>query len=128
VQLVAAGEDGLRLFLAQRVPHNGVVLAGAEDQAQRRTVARRAPLAVIVVHIELDLAEVLVRQLPHLEVDQDVALQGRVVEHQVNVEVIPVECDLLLAGDEGEPFPPLQQEPLEVADERPLQVRLDEPR
>lgn len=54
---VAAGEDFF-LALVEDVADNGVVLVGAEDDAERGVVVRAGDLAVVVVHIELHLAEV----------------------------------------------------------------------
>jgi hypothetical protein len=54
------------LRVAEGVFHDGVVLVGAEDEAKRGLVAGRAFLAVVVVDVELELAEVGVREFADL--------------------------------------------------------------
>ena len=44
--------------------------------------------------------DVLVGELSQLEVDQQIALEDDVVEHEVDIEVLVVETDAPLAGDE----------------------------
>lgn len=96
VELVAAREDLLRLARAERVAHNGVVLVRAEDQPERRVVSRAAPLAIEVVDVELELAEIPMVELSDLEVDQDEALEHHVIEDEIDVEMVAIQREPLL--------------------------------
>ena len=75
-------------------------------------------------HVAVHLADVLVRELPELEVDEQVALEDDVVEDEVDEEVIVVERDPLLAGDEREALAQLQEELGQLADDGSLEVTL----
>ncbi len=128
VQLVAAGEDRLLLVRPEGVADHGVVLVRAQDQPERRIVAFRPALAVVVVHVQLELPQVLMRQLAGLQIDDHEALQDRVVEDQIDVEVVAVQREPFLPGHEGEALAQFQQKGLQVVDQRLLQIRLDQPR
>ena len=67
---VAVGEYFFLLLVAKGVFHGGVVFVGAEDEPERGVVARSAFLAVEIIHVELQLAEVGVGELADLEVQQ----------------------------------------------------------
>ena len=125
VELVAGGEDGLLVF-GEGVFDHGVVLVGGEDEAKGGVVVGGAALAVVVVDVELELAEILVGELADFEVDEDVALEDGVVEDEVDVEVVAFEGEALLAGEEGEAVAEFEEEGLEVGDEGALQIGLDE--
>lgn len=128
MQLVATGEDISLLLLAQGVLHHGIVLVRAKDHTQRRVVAFGSTLAVVVVHIELDLAEIAMSQLADLEIDEHIALEHRVIEDQVDIEMVAVDGDTLLARHECKTLAQFEQESLQVVDERLLQLGLDQPR
>jgi hypothetical protein len=64
------------------------------------------------------------RELVQLQVDQHIAAQQAVVEHQVQIVVVAVEREPLLAGFEQEALTQLQQEILQSVDDGLLQVRL----
>ena len=61
-------------------------------------------------------------QLPGLEVDQHVAPQEAVVEHQVDEKVTVIEAETLLACLEEEALSQLQQKLLKSVDDRGFQV------
>src|SRR3954447_625186 len=75
-----------------------------------------------VVDIHLHLPEVLVRQLPDLEVQKDEGTCESVVEHEVDEEMLAVERDPLLPAHEGEALAQLEEELLELGDQGPFQV------
>ena len=79
--------------------------------------------AIEEVHVHLHLAEVLVRELAELEVDEDEAAEQPVVEDEVDVEVVALERHPLLPGDEAETFAEFGQELLDAIDDQ-----LDGPR
>ena len=72
MEFVAAGEYFFLLLIAKGVFHDGVVFVGAEDEPERGVVARSAFLAVEIIHVELELAEIGVGELADLEVQQNV--------------------------------------------------------
>src|SRR6266852_8031559 len=122
MQLVAAGENFLLLFGAERVFHDRIVLVRAKNQTERGSVSFGPPLTVKVIHIELNLTKVAVRKLADLQIDQDVTLQDGVIEHEIDVKVIALERDPFLPRDEGKPFAQLQQKELKIRDQRLFQV------
>ena len=52
--------------------------------------------------ISVHLADILMRQLAGLEIDQHEALEQVVAKDEVHVEVLVLEAHALLPGDEGE--------------------------
>lgn len=56
------------------------------------------------------------------QVDQHKTLEQVVIEHQVDVEILRFCADALLTSNEGEALAQLQQEPLQLVDERLFQV------
>lgn len=61
MEFIAAGEDGFLLAGSECIFHDGIVFGRAKDQAERGVVARRAFLAVVKIHIELELSEIAAR-------------------------------------------------------------------
>ena len=57
-----------------------------------------------------------------LELDHDEAGLGPVEEQQVDVEVVPIDLEVVLPADEGEAVAKLEQERLEPRDQGILQV------
>ncbi len=68
--------------------------------------------------IELHLPLVLGLERALLELDRDQAPELAVVEEQIDVEVVAVELDALLPGDEGEAGAEFEQEELQLAQDR----------
>ena len=101
MELVAGGKDVLLPF-GEGVADHGIVFVGGEDQAEGGIVIGSAALAVVVVHIKLELAEILVGELSYLEIDQHVALENGVLEDEIDVEMIAFKGEPLLAREEGE--------------------------
>ena len=96
----------------------------AEEEADGGVFLWELHLAVVVVHIHLHLAEVLMRELVELEVDDDVAAEEAVVEDEVHEVVVLVEGEALLAGLEEEAFAEFEEEVLEAIDDGLLEVGL----
>jgi hypothetical protein len=109
-----------------RVARDRLVLLGAEDEADGRTVAFRASLAIEETDIAVHLTDVLVGKLAELEVDQQVALEDDVVEDEVDIEMLVLEREALLPRNEGEAFADLEQEMLQLLEDRALEVTLTE--
>ena len=55
-------------------------------------------------HVAVHLADILMRQLAGLEIDQHEAFEQEVVKDEAHVEVLVLEPETLLASDEGEAF------------------------
>lgn len=96
----------------------------AEDQTDRSLLALPALVTVEPPQVELHLALETGVELPDLELDSDQASQRAAEEQQVQVEVIAIDGHSLLAGDEGEALADLEQERLDVAQDRGLQILL----
>ena len=112
VQLVAAGVDVALLLFAQRVLHDRIVLVWAQHQADGWVVAIGAAFAVLAVHVELHLPQVGVRQLAYLQIHQHVALQHRVLEKEVDVEVVAHQaCHGLASGGQTASLRPAAKVP-----------------
>ena len=63
---------------------------------------------------------------PGLQVDEHEALEQVVIEDEVDVEIIKLGADVLLAGDERIALAHLEQELLQVGDDCALELRLPE--
>ena len=63
-------------------------------------------------------------ELADLEVDDDIALELDVVENQVRIEMVAVQRQPQLAANEGEAAAQLEQEALQLRDQRFLEPRL----
>src|SRR6185436_2147343 len=68
VHLVANGPD--LLVVEQRDLRHGVVLLGAEHDPDRLRLVLGALVVIEVVHVHLHLAEILMRELAELEIDE----------------------------------------------------------
>jgi len=110
----------------QSVFYSGVVFVRAENEPQRRLVTGSAFLPVVIIDVELKLAEIAVRELADLKIEQDVAFQDDVIKHEIDVEVIALERESLLPGDEGKAFSEFQEEGLQLIQQRLLDIRLGE--
>ena len=104
----------LLVLVKHGVARDRLVLLGTEDEADGWPVTLRAPLAVEETDVAVHLADVLVGELAKLEVDEQEAFQDHVVEDEVDVEVLVLEREALLPGNEGEAFADLEQEMLQL--------------
>src|SRR5207244_3654560 len=100
------------------------VLLRAENDPDRLRLVLRALESIEEIHVHLHLTEVLMRELPQLQVDEDEAAEQPIVEDEVDVEVIALEREPLLSRDEAEAFPHLEEEFLEPADDRLFEIPL----
>jgi hypothetical protein len=121
--LVARGED-LLVVLRQGDLRHRVVPLGAEHDADRLRLVLRALEAVEEVHVHLHLAEVLVRELAQLEIDEDETAEQAVVEDEVDIEVIALESHALLPCNEAEALAELEEKALEAIDDGLLEISL----
>ena len=118
----------MAVVLGKSVFDDGVALVRTEDDADGRVVALVHLLAGVVVDVHLHLSDVLMGKIARFEVNEDEAFQDIVIEYEVDMEVPPVEVDVLLPCDEGEAAPEFQEEFLQVVDERLLEIGFVETR
>jgi hypothetical protein len=100
------------------VADDGVILVSAEDDSHGGAVIGAAPLVVVEAHIHVHLADVLVGEFAGLEVKEDEALEQVVIENKVDIEILGLGAEALLAGDEGEALAQFQEECLEIINQR----------
>jgi hypothetical protein len=80
--------------------------------------------AIEPLQVQLHLALEPGVELADLQLDGDQAPQGSAEEQQIEVEVVAVDGHPLLAGDEGEALADLEEERLDVPQDRCFQVLL----
>ena len=102
--------------VASLVLHSSRPMVGASPSVRSRSSAAR--------QVEVELPRVGRGEPAHLQVNDDVAVQPDVVEEQVEEEVAAADLQVVLAADEGEPGPHLQQELAHVLQQPALQVPL----
>ena len=124
-QLVATGENTF-VALVEHVFDDGIVLVGAEDQANRGVVLLNTYFTIKIVNVHLHLADVAMSELFCFQVDDHIALEAHVIEDQVRIEMIPVECESSLAGYKGESISQFQQKLLHTGRKSRLQVAFDQ--
>ena len=95
IKLVFPGVD-VRVF-GQSDFYQCLVFLLAQHNADGGRFGIGFDVAVKVVDVHLHLAQILVRELADFEVDQHIAAQQAVVEHQVYKEVAVVKAEALLA-------------------------------
>ena len=86
----------------------GIVGRLAHQYAYRGLLKVLSHISVVIVYLHLHLSKVLMREIASLEVNQDIALQETIVEHQVDIEVSFLEGEPLLPSLEQESFAQFQ--------------------
>lgn len=99
------------------------VTLAAQDNADGRMVAVLDGVRLPPVEIEVHLPGVALLEGANLQVDQHMAAQAAVVEHQVNVVVLSADGDTPLPRLEAEPFAQFEEETLQVVEQRPDRIR-----
>lgn len=95
----------------------GVIVLGAEDQADGRGLAGAHPMLGGVAEVKKHLAGVGVRELADLEVDDHQATQGAMEEEQIDAIPLIIDAQPFLPADEGEVAAQLQEEGLQLPNE-----------
>ena len=108
----------------QGVMDEGVVLLGAEDQADGRVLVGLGPVLLGVTQVDVHLAGVGVGELAGLDVNDDQATESAVVEEQVDPVPVVADAEPLLPAQEGEVAAEFQEEALEVQDQGLLELAL----
>ena len=106
----------------KRVFYDSITLVSTKDNTDGRIIAFVHKLPGIVVYIHLHLSNILMGQLSHFEVNQHKAFQNVVVEHQINVEVLTVQCEPLLPSHKRKASAQFQKELLQVINQCLLQI------
>lgn len=109
-QVVVGREYAYVVAVAEGVFHFRVVLVGAKHDADCRIVCVGADFGVVVVDVQLHLANFGIASLAHFKVDDDVAFGYDVIEDEVGVEVRAVDGDSPLTADKGESASEFEQE------------------
>lgn len=117
VVVVDTGQGGAEAAFEQ----DGAAV-GALDDADGGPLLWELHVPVVEVDVHLHLAEILVGELPDLQVHEDEPAQELVVEHEVDKEVLVVEGEAALAPFEQEALPKLQREVLQLVDDAALQL------
>ncbi len=86
---------------------------GTQDQTDRRFFAGMDIMFLQPPEIELHLTFVGRLKLAQLQINRDQTPQPTMVEQQIEVIVLVVDCDSLLSSDEGEIRPHLKDEGLQ---------------
>ena len=102
------------ILLEHTVANDGLVLFGTEDETDGGIIAFTANPVFEQPHIHIHLADILMGQLAHLEVNQHKTLEEIIVEHQIDEEMLGFGTDPVLPADEREAFAQFQQKPLQV--------------
>ena len=106
------------------VMDDGLILLGAEDDADGRVLVGVRPVLLGIGEIEMHLARVGVGELAEFPVNDDQASEPSVVEQQVDPIPLVADAEPALAADEREVAAELQQEGLQVLDQGFLQLAL----
>lgn len=103
VELVFLDEE-LAVHLVGGVFDEQFVLVPGEDDAYGRVVAFAIFLGGKVAKIHIHLADVVVLDFVHFEIDEDEATEVTVVEDEIDVIMGVVQRDAVLPPDESEAF------------------------
>ena len=120
VTLVFCSEH-LVVFCEGRVSCHIRIGLGAKDDADGRVVIWSFFHLVIHLQVHVHLTDILVGDAIYLQVDQDKRFDEVIVKYQVDIVVILLGSDMLLASHERIPFSHFHQEFFEVVDDGCLQ-------
>ena len=101
-----------------------LALSSTEQDANGRIVAGAHLVLAVMRDVCVELSEVLVGELLVLQFYDYAAMQYAVVEHKVGIVILVVDDDAFLASLEAEALAEFEDELLQVADKRILQVML----
>ena len=87
-----------------RIPCDVIVRVGAKQDPCRGVVVGLSFPFVVHLDVHIHLADVLVRELARLQIDQHEAFENVVIENKIDEVVFFLGADPFLAGDEGVSF------------------------
>ncbi len=99
-----------------------LLFSGAEDDAEGRLFVGFLFVFGEPAEVEFHLAFVFVAEVAEFEVDGDQAFEFAVVEEEVDVEVVVVDLEAFLAGDEAEACAEFEEELFDVAEDGVFEV------
>src|SRR5207249_1240778 len=102
----------------QGVPGDADPLLGAKDQPDRRILVGTGPVMAGVVEVQVHLADVASSDSVKFQIDQHEAAKPAVKKDEIDAEPLVIDAQPLLAADEGEIVPQLQQERFQMTDQR----------
>lgn len=91
-----------------------MVLAGAKKNADRRLISLGYFVDAIIADISIQLAEVFVSELIHLEFDQHMAFEHAMIKHEVDEEGLAADEQPFLRRFEAETVAKFKQESLQL--------------
>lgn len=123
VQLVFAGKK-LLIAVENGILGNILIRVGAKDDADCWVIALAALQFIVHTDIHIHLPYVLMGNFAGFQIDQHKALEDIVVEHEVDVVVLFLCVDMLLAGYKGIALAQLHEKFLNVRDDAAFQLIL----
>ena len=134
VEIIPAPSNAAALWTARRWIAPGTAPTAwyiafcfrAEHDADGRVVVFRPFQFIVHSDVHVHLSDILMGNLAHLQIYEDIAFQHHIVEHEVDEVVFRIRADMLLPGDEGEATPQFHHEITQVGDDARLQVALRE--
>lgn len=102
-----------------------LLFPGAEDEAERRFLAGLLFVFGKPAEIELHLAFVFGLEVAELEIDGDKPSQAAVVEEEIEVEIVGVDGDAFLPGEESEAVAEFEQKRLDLAEDGVFEVTFE---
>ena len=123
IQLILAYKQLVGNVL-RRVFDHKLVFVCAKHNADGFIITFGIYLFTVIVQIHVHLADVLVLHLSPFQIYQYVALQYRMVKHNVDLKYSSAYIDSLLPSHKCEPLPEFQEEFADVIDQRFFKITL----
>jgi hypothetical protein len=116
LQPIARSEDPIRQT-AERIPSDSLVLPRAQNEADRRSLAREGILFPKTIQVGIHLPCVRRDESPQFQVDRDQATKTAVIEEEIEVVRVRADLESLLPRDERESVSKFQHEVGQVFDQ-----------
>lgn len=123
VQLILAGEK-LLVAVEDGILGNVLVRVGAKDDADGRVIAFAALQFIVHTNIHIHLSYVLMGDFAGFQIHQHKAFEDIVIEHEVDVVVLFLCVDMLLAGYKSISLVQLHEKFLNVRDDAAFKLAL----
>src|SRR6266446_2873813 len=98
-----------------------MIFLGAKQNTNRRIVVSYSFVCSEPVEVGVELAQVLVGEAAHLQLDEHMAFQETVIKNEIHEEMLTADQQTFLACLEAEAAPQFQQERLQLVQERVFQ-------
>jgi hypothetical protein len=110
------GQDVFVVF-GQSHFYHFVVFAGTKENAHGGVFVAELFVAVVIIHVHLQLTQILVGNFPRFNFDDHKAPQQAVVKHQVGKKLIIFEQQAFLPGNKRKAVAQFEQKLLQMADQ-----------